>query len=130
MRSVWIVVALLAFVPACGAGTIDLHGHVALKRLLSKPDGDGGCMGLRSYGDLSAGRQVSVFDDSGTQVATGSLGQGMYSDNQCVFPITVLGVPNRSDRYTVAVGGRRGDQARLTYSAAEVNNGTVTVTIG
>jgi len=120
-------VTLAGSVAACGHSTFDLHGQVALKRLLSRPDHDGGCRGVRAYGDLGAGRRVSVYDETGKQVATGTLEQGMYSGDRCVFPITVLAVPDGSTSYTVAVGEDRG---KLTYSAEQAKNGEVSLTLG
>lgn len=134
---VWIVGGVLATAFIAGAvwsistivpSSFDLHGQLALKRLLSGSDGQGGCHGLRAYSDLGPGRQVTVYDQNGALIATGSLGQGMYSGNEwCVFPIEVPGVPDGRGSYTVAVGEDRG---KLTYSQDQAKNGQVSMTLG
>jgi hypothetical protein len=136
-----LVGTLVAVLVACGPATFELHGQVALQRLLAVPDGNGGCQGLRAYSDFRPGRPVAVYNATRVQVTMGSLGPGAYSGDQCVFPITVPGVPDGSASYTVAVGGNEDHRGLLsaafsgrgsaaTYSADDAKNGRVSLTIG
>jgi hypothetical protein len=140
-RSAGIVAVLVGTLVACGPSTFELHGQAALQRLLAVPDGNGGCQGLRAYSDFRPGRPVAVYDATRVQVTMGSLGPGAYSGDECVFPITVPGVPDGSASYTVVVGGNAdhrglpsaafsGRGSAATYSADDAKNGRVSLTIG
>lgn len=78
------------------------------------------CSGLGGYSDMDAGADVTVKDQDGSLIATGSLGPGEISFLEdpfraCAFRFTVNGVPDASF-YEVEVGRRGG----LTYSKAEM----------
>ncbi|MET9603575.1 hypothetical protein ABZZ17_00770 [Streptomyces sp. NPDC006512] len=87
--------------------TFTLTGKMAL----SDSDGflslsGGGCAGKGGYKDIRAGASVTVYDDAGKVVATGSLGAGAREGLTCDFPVTVTGVPTGARFYQVEVSHR------------------------
>lgn len=91
-----------------------------------------GCKGIGGYSDMDRGAPVTVKDEAGTIVATGTLGHGLPDNSNalskvCRFPFFVTGVPVAAF-YSVEVS-RRG---ALTYSLAEMTarGWAVTFTLG
>jgi hypothetical protein len=91
--------------------------------------------------DFRPGRPVAVYEATGARITIGSLGQGVCSGAECLFPITVAGVAEDSASYTVMVGGNpdhrglpsaafsgRGNAG--TYCADHARNGRVFLTGG
>lgn len=97
-------------------GFIRVHGTPYTDILL---DGNGGCSGTGGYSDMNSGTAVTVANGTGQTVATGSLGAGRAQDNDCVFPITVSGVPADLQQYSVTVS-HRGTQV---ITATEAKDG-------
>lgn len=75
--------------------------------------GPGDCIGMRGYDDITVGAGVVIIDGSGTTIANGHLGEGIYDEEatSCTFDFTVEDIP-ASDFYSVRVGNRDGP----TYS--------------
>jgi hypothetical protein len=113
-----VAVVVLAFVLVGRGGSQDIEGSFSLfdSRFLSYSSGES-CSGSGGYGDIGAGRSVTVKDSSGTVIATGSLGPGSIRLGACVFDFELRDVP-RSEYYTFEVG-RRGE---LTYSHDELRS--------
>jgi hypothetical protein len=77
---------------------------------------NGGCEGSRGYSDISAVAQVVVRNESGTVLATTSLGQGEFlGTDQCYFEFSLGSLP-RAQFYSFEIS-RRGE---LTYSLSEL----------
>jgi len=133
-RVLWAAVAVLVvLVGVLGAalvvlgskpGTFTLRGTFSLPRIHVASFGTNGCRGFRDESDISSGATVTVYDSTGQVVALGALGQGTLSGLACEFPFEV-DAPSGSNSYTVEVA-RRG---KLTFGAAEVENGPVALTL-
>lgn len=103
---------------ACGSST--LHGSVTLHT------GDGltrsgtSCRGSGGYSDLTAGAPVTIKNESGAIIATGSLDAGVsdpsYPTVVCRFSYTIANVPG-AKFYTIEVSHRGG----LTYSQDQLD---------
>ncbi|MEJ7765634.1 MAG: hypothetical protein WKF86_09075 [Acidimicrobiales bacterium] len=78
-----------------------------------------GCYGAGGYSDIGTGTAVTVKNEAGTLIASGSLRQGNTSGlnefRVCVFRFEVAGVPD-AKFFQVEVSRRGG----LTYSKAEM----------
>ena len=86
------------------------------------PDGPGG-----GYSDIGQGTSVSVFDPTGTLVATGNLQGGTAALGGINFPFTIPTVPEES-LYQVEVANR----GKISYSSSdlEANGWIVGVKLG
>ncbi len=87
-----------------------------------------GCQGTRGYDDIHSGAQVVVRDESGTVLATTSLGNGtLLETGMCYFEFHVGSLP-RAQFYSFEVS-RRGE---LTYSRSELeqNDWTFEASLG
>lgn len=71
---------------------------------------------------------MTVYDNSGQVVATGALGPGKSdaATEDCVFPVTVPGVPGGSKFYKVEVSHR----GQIAVSAAEAKAGLFAASLG
>jgi hypothetical protein len=89
-----------------------------------------GCAGKGGYDDIRNGLDVTIKNESGTILATGSLTSRTPSEitRTCTFTFTVPGVPDDATFYVVEVG-KRGE---LTYSHADMEaaNWRVEFTLG
>lgn len=79
-----------------------------------------GCYGRGGYDDIRGGARVTVKNEKGTLIGTGSLESGTWTNlgggtTGCVFPFTVADVKD-ADFYQVEVSHRGG----LTYSKADL----------
>lgn len=89
------------------------------------------CSGTGGYDDIVAGSAVVIRDDAGKTIAVGALRSGNGIElagsmpMKCQFFFAVPKVP-RSKFYTIAVGHRNA----VTFPFAQVNSGTVSLTIG
>ncbi|MFE2110004.1 hypothetical protein ACFXAF_29650 [Kitasatospora sp. NPDC059463] len=85
-----------------------------------------GCVGRGGYDDIARGASVTVFDEDGTVLATGSLGTGRSKGTTgCVFPIEVIGVPVGPKFYQVEVSHR----GKVTLSRADAEAGLLGVSL-
>lgn len=97
-----------------GDGTISLDDY-------ENPEEGDECAGMGGYDDMSPGTDVTVKDEDGTLLATGSLEQGTLTDVEdgvffiCELPFTVEDVPD-AKFYSIETGGRGG----LNFSKAEM----------
>jgi len=91
-------------------GTLELVGRAAAAV-------EDVCYGYEGYDDIKTGTQVTVADQGGTLIGTGSLGRGVLNEDRtrCTFPFIIHGLPDATF-YAIEVS-RRGE---LTYSAAEM----------
>ena len=88
----------------------------------------GPCKGLGPYDDLLGGTVVTVVDETGATVATGSLDIGKVADRStCEFAVVVQDVP-RADRYQLAIDGR--PVGAFTYGDLEARGWQVALTLG
>lgn len=102
-------------------GTMTLTGdHV--------PSGDTSedCTGYEGYSDIAKGASVTVYDDAGKVVATGSLGTGKPKSGVCVFPVNVADVPESSKFYRVEVSHR----GQISVTAADAKAGKFAASLG
>ncbi|MFF4318852.1 hypothetical protein [Streptomyces sp. NPDC001568] len=109
------------------AQTFTLTGTMAL----SDSDGflsltDNGCAGKGGYKDIRTGTSVTVYDDAGKVVATGSLGDGTRTGLTCAFPVSVADVPKGARFYQVEVSHR----GKLTVAKDEAMAGTFGASLG
>jgi hypothetical protein len=90
-------------------------------------DGDAGCRGSGGYDDIQEGTSVTVYDASGSVVATGALGDskgGPYSP--CIFKVAVNDVPKGEKYYKVEVSHR----GTVQMTAEEAEAGELAATLG
>jgi hypothetical protein len=98
-----------------------LHGTLTLKGSNVATGADyTNCEGSDGFDDIVEGAQVTVYDIDTKIVAVGSLGVGK-SDGKanCVFEVTVPGVPRGSKFYQVEISHR----GKLQVSEAEAQVG-------
>lgn len=69
-------------------------------------DGAGGCTGSEGYSDIFEGTAVTVYDATGTVVATGGLGESTRAGSTCRFDVAVSDVPTGRRFYRVEVSHR------------------------
>ncbi|MFD3537016.1 hypothetical protein [Streptomyces sp. NPDC058664] len=69
-------------------------------------DGEGGCEGSDGFDDITEGAAVTVYDASGTVIATGGLGESTRTGTTCRFDVLVPGVPTGQGFYKVEVTHR------------------------
>ena len=143
MRIAWLV-AMAAVVVGCGGpnatpvrrtitGTFDLVTMSGVIIPGGAPDGGIGCAGSGGYSDVQEGMGITVKDESGKILATGTLGKGAlgpgFSETNpiCRFLFTITNVPDTATFYSVEAG-RRG---ATTYSHEDMvaNNWTVALQI-
>ncbi|MGW5636710.1 hypothetical protein [Streptomyces sp. NPDC003832] len=91
-------------------GTFELTGGAV-------SDGAGGCEGSGGYTDIYEGASVTVYDASGTVIATGGLGESSLAGGTCSFEVYIAGVPRGESFYQVEVSHR--GTVHLTQEEAE-----------
>ncbi|MEU4090161.1 hypothetical protein [Streptomyces aureus] len=90
-------------------------------------DGSGGCRGSGGYDDIQEGTSVTVYDASGSVVATGNLGHSKGAPySACVFKVAVDGVPKGQKYYKVEVSHR----GTVQMTAEEAEAGELAATLG
>lgn len=91
-------------------------------------DGAGGCKGSDSqgYSDIFEGAAVTVYDATGTVVATGGLGESTRAGNTCRFDVAVSDVPTGRRFYKVEVSHR----GTVQLTEAEASSGVFGATLG
>ncbi|MFI0721686.1 hypothetical protein [Streptomyces sp. NPDC021224] len=108
-----------------------LLGTLSLSHAVDLDEEAASCAGSGGYDDIVQGAAVTVYDATGTVVATGSLGEGLrgqagYSSAACEFPVTVLGVPAGRTFYAVEIAHR----GRIAVTEADAEAGRFTATLG
>jgi predicted small secreted protein len=90
-----------------------------------------GCLGTGGYDDLQAGLQVTVSNESGTTIGTGTLDSGEVVRGQfwntCVFPFTVANVPT-AKFYRIEAGHR--GQVSYSYDQMQASHWSVKLSLG
>lgn len=103
-----------------GCGSQTLHGTVHLTSSSGVTHAAGSCSGSGGYDDLTAGAPVTVKNESGSIIATGTLDEGVsdpaYPTVACDFAFTISNLPD-AKFYSVEVSHR----GALTYSKDELN---------
>lgn len=113
--------AILLIAVACGGGSHTLHGTLTLTSSSQISRSGSNCSGTGGYKDLTAGGAVTVKDEGGTVIATGSLDQGTsdptYPTVVCRFTFTIANIPD-AKFYSIEVTHR----GALTYSQDQLNH--------
>jgi hypothetical protein len=87
--------------------TFNVAGALTLIDAGNQNLGGGACQGSGGYDDIVEGAQVVVSDASGTTIAVGALGGGARDSSvECVFPFTIVGVPDAPGPFNVEVTHR------------------------
>jgi hypothetical protein len=111
----------LLFAVACGGESPTLHGTLTLTSSSGISRSGGHCSGTGGYSDLTAGGAVTVKNESGTVIATGSLDQGVsdatYPTVVCHFSFTISNLPD-AKFYSIEVTHR----GTLTYSRDQLKS--------
>ncbi|GHJ95958.1 hypothetical protein SNE510_54770 [Streptomyces sp. NE5-10] len=89
-------------------------------------DGAGGCEGGNGFDDITEGAAVTVYDASGTVVATGELGESTREGGACSFDVTVPDVPTGENFYQVEVTHR----GTIQLSEEEAMSGSFGASLG
>lgn len=92
------------------ATEFQLNGSVTVTSSIGFDSRNGTCWGRGGYDDMHEGAQVVISDASGTTVAIGTLGTGVYNGGRCVLPFAVPHVPLGKNFYGVAIGHRNAFQ--------------------
>jgi hypothetical protein len=88
---------------------------------------NGSCEGADGYDDVQSGLQVTVSNEAGTVIGTGSLDTSEVTDEGCRFNFRVDNVPV-AKFYKIAVG-RRGELS-YSYEDMKANSWSVSLTLG
>jgi hypothetical protein len=115
----------------CGDDRFTLTGTMLLtgssRTMPTYEPGQPPCVGTQGYADIAEGAPVTVYDASGTIVATGALGRGATRvDSTCIFPVTVDSVPAGKSYYQVEVSHR----GKVTVAEQDARNGKLEATLG
>lgn len=129
-----IVAGVLLILTACGGDTGTQADAQTIRGYLSLVDSDGSgiaaqdraCHGTGGYSDIGAGAPVTVADEAGTVIATGSLDGGAVQTGECFFTFTIA-VPD-ADFYRIEVSHR----GEMTYSRQQMedNGWMIFLTLG
>ncbi|MFJ3793485.1 hypothetical protein [Kitasatospora sp. NPDC090091] len=137
---VWLVAGLVGFAAGAGAvgltwglsssadpaapETFTLTGSMSLK---SGATTGAVCVGRGGYSDIAMGASVTVYDEGGRVLATGTLGAGKgKSLDGCDFPVTVPNVPKGPQFYQVEVSHR----GKISLPKADAEAGLLAVSLG
>ncbi|MFD4658245.1 hypothetical protein ACFWP2_21755 [Kitasatospora sp. NPDC058444] len=137
---VWLVAGLVGFAAGAGAvgltwglsssadpavpETFTLTGSMSLNTGSTK---GAACAGRGGYSDIAMGASVTVYDEGGRVLATGTLGGGKpKSLDGCDFPVTVPNVPKGPQFYQVEVSHR----GRISLPKADAEAGLLAVSLG
>jgi hypothetical protein len=114
-----------------------MTGSVILYQSANGPEGSM-CHGYEGYADIDAGTQVTVRDNAGTILATGSLGPGRSESAGppqqgiqiywCRFPIDPIPGITKSPVYTVEVSHR--GQVNFSYEKLQANGWKAEMSLG
>lgn len=123
--------ALLAVIVLLTSGgrSFTMNGSLTLLDGGSSADLGGECRGFRGYSDLGEGASVTVYDEKGAVIATGTLQAGVpggAGEFTCQFPFTIEDVPGGSEFYQVEVSHR----GKVTVSAEEAREEGAQLSLG
>ncbi len=104
---------------ACG-GSSTLHGTIHLTSSSGVVHSGTSCAGTGGYDDMTAGAPVTVKNEAGSVIGTGSLGQGVSDPNYptvaCDFSFTISDLAD-AKFYSVEVSHR----GAINYSKADLD---------
>lgn len=112
--------------------TFTLIGVFALTDGSSIQSNGDGCYGTGGYDDIAEGTSVTVYDATGTTVATGNLGESKLVPDtsglgrSCRFDVSVPDVPKGSRFYSVEISHR----GKVQMSAEEAEQRGFATTLG
>ncbi|MFE5300692.1 hypothetical protein [Streptomyces sp. NPDC056632] len=89
-------------------------------------DGASGCKGSDGFDDITEGAAVTVYDASGTVIATGGLGESTKTGTTCRFDVLVPDVPTGQGFYKVEITHR----GTLQISESEAMSGSFGGSLG
>lgn len=85
------------------------------------------CMGDGGYGDIAPGAQVTIYDNTGTMLAIGELGDGsVIRLGECTFTFEVPNVPAGHNLYQIEVSHR----GKIAFTEQDGKLGLVSLTLG
>lgn len=115
-----LLAALLLVTFACG-GSQTLHGTITLTSSSGVSHSGTKCNGTGGYDDLTGGAPVTVKNENGSVIATGSLDEGVsdttYPTVSCHFSFTIPNLPD-AKFYSIEVTHR----GALTYSQDQLKS--------
>jgi hypothetical protein len=106
------------------SGSMTLHDAYGIDSEIGR--GGSPCLGTGGYSDIGPGTSVTVRDETGKTVATGSLDDGRPMGTSCVFPFSMDEVPSGSNFYEVEISHRGG----VTFSREELDERGASVSLG
>lgn len=112
-----VLVAMAVLLAGCATGTPrtstrhDVHGTLTVANAAL----GGICVDQPGYADIRAGAPVTLRDEGGTIIGTGTLGPGAAAGGGCEFAFTIPAVPERPF-YSVEVSHR----GQVTSSLADL----------
>jgi hypothetical protein len=106
-------------------GTFDLTGSITLKHGDYVGDSSGACAGSSGYDDVTGGAGVTITDQAGTVIATGTLDAGNTQSAGCKLAFTVT-VPASKPFYGVQVSHR----GVVQFSGDQAKSGGVALSLG
>lgn len=84
------------------------------------------CSGKGGYDDIKEGALVTIYDETGKVIQTGTLPTGSSEDPHCNWHISIPNVPIDAKFYQVEISHR----GKITVSAADAQAGNFGVTLG
>ncbi len=85
------------------------------------------CMGDRGYDDIAPGAQITIYDNTGTMLAIGRLGDGkVITPGECLFNFEVPDVPAGHDLYQIEVSHR----GKIAFTEEDGLLGRVSLSLG
>ena len=118
----WLVAATTT--TALVAAFLLLGGGHRVKGSFSLPGSD--CHGSGGYDDIGPGTSVTIRNESGSTIGTGSLAAGVGDGGGCAYPFAINGVPD-AKLYRVEVS--RGGEVEYSLAEMESNEWTVIVSL-
>jgi hypothetical protein len=107
------------------AGALLLVGGHRVEGSFSLPRRD--CQSSGGGEDIGPGTSVTIRNESGSNIGTGSLGAGVGASGGCAYPFAINGVPD-AKFYRVEVS--HGGEAEYSLAEMESNGWTVIVSLG
>lgn len=130
-----LLMAVLALTTACSGGSggdsregsdtekVDAAGTITMRgsTFRGSGQGDGKCFGGGGYADVREGAPITVYDDSGSVIGTGTITSSAYrsltGDAICELTLAASGLPDKPF-YQLEFGGR----PRTTIQRADIGN--------
>ena len=104
-------------------GSLTLYAASAQDRTLRVGSA---CEGQNGFEDITQGAPVTLFDQGGTIVAAGALGQGSVTAEGCAFIFTIPGVPYTANFFQYEITHR----GKLTASKQDALDGNLAASLG